>query len=51
MSTTVMWILIVFYVVIMLLAGYERNWYRVLYFVGAITISLAVLGMTVRNGA
>ncbi len=49
MSTLVMWILIVFYVAIMLLAAYERNWWRAMYFVGAIVISLSVMGMTGRE--
>ena len=46
MSSGVMLLLIAIYVVIVLLSAWERNWPRALYFVGAITISLAVLWMT-----
>lgn len=45
-STLVMYVLLVFYVVIGIAAACERNWWRCLYFVGAIVISVAVLGMT-----
>jgi hypothetical protein len=38
--------LIVAYAVIALAAGWERNWPRALYFVGAIVISVAVLWMS-----
>ena len=48
MSTNVMLALLVFYAIITVLAACERNWWRVLYFVGAIIISVAVLGMTER---
>ena len=45
-STLTMYILIGFYVLIMLQAGYERNWWRSLYYLAAILISISVLGMT-----
>jgi hypothetical protein len=45
-----MYALLVFYVVIAVAAAWERNWWRVLYFTGAIFISIAVLGMTFRTG-
>ena len=45
-STAIMWVLIVFYAAIGVWAAYERNWFRCLYFVGAIVISVAVIGMT-----
>lgn len=45
-STVVMWILMGFYVVIGLLAAREHNWWRAVYFVGAILISLSILMMT-----
>lgn len=48
-STLVMWILLAFYAGILLLAATERNWYRAMYFVGAIIISLAVMGMTSKE--
>lgn len=48
MSTWTMYALLVFYAVIMVAAMYERNWWRALYFLGAIVISIAVLGMTER---
>lgn len=45
-STWIMLALLVFYAVIMLLAAWERNWWRAMYFAGAIVISVSVLGMT-----
>jgi drug/metabolite transporter (DMT)-like permease len=45
-STWVMYALLVFYVVIMACAAWERNWWRALYFFAAILIGIAVLGMT-----
>lgn len=48
MSTIIMWVLIGFYAVIGVCAACERNWWRALYFVGAIIITLAVIGMTGR---
>jgi len=45
-STWIMLILLVFYAVIMVSASIERNWWRALYYLGAIVISVAVLGMT-----
>ena len=48
-STLVMWILICFYLVVMGLAAWERNWYRSLYYFAAILISLAVMGMTTEH--
>ena len=51
-STWTMYILIVFYIVIMVAAAIERNWWRSLYYLAAILITVAVLGMTweTRNG-
>ncbi len=46
MSTGLMLALIVFYLGITVAALWEKNWPRVLYFVGAIVISVAVLWMT-----
>lgn len=43
-----MYVLLAFYAVILLLAAYERNWWRSLYYLGALVISVAVLGMTER---
>ena len=48
MSTNIMYALLVFYLAILVAAMFERNWWRVLYFVGAIVISISVLGMTER---
>lgn len=45
MSTGLMLVLIVAYAAIALASCFERNWWRALYFVGAILISVAVLGM------
>ena len=45
-STWLMVILIIEYAAIALAAAVERNWYRALYYSGAIAISFAVLGMT-----
>jgi membrane-associated HD superfamily phosphohydrolase len=50
MSTATMLVLIAIYAVIVVFAVLERNWWRVLYFVGAIVISVAVLGMTAKRG-
>jgi hypothetical protein len=41
-----MYALLVFYVCILLAAAWERNWWRVLYFSGAILISVSILGMS-----
>ncbi len=46
MSTSGMVLLIASYGLIAAAAAWERNWWRALYFVGAILISVAVLGMT-----
>jgi len=46
MSTTGMLLMIAAYAVIALCSAVERNWWRALYYVGAIVISIAVLGMT-----
>jgi len=46
MSTTGMLLLIAAYAIIVLCSAYERNWWRAVYYVGAIVISVAVLGMT-----
>ena len=48
-STAVMWMLLVFYAAIMLLAAHERNWFRAMYFLGAIIITIAVTGMTTEE--
>lgn len=45
MSTTLMLGLMVAYALIAGAAAWERNWYRALYFIAAILISIAVLGM------
>lgn len=45
-STWIMYALLVFYAAILFAALYERNYWRALYFFGAIVISVAVLGMT-----
>ena len=49
MSTTTMYVLLAFYVLIAVAAAWERNYWRALYFIGAIIISIAVLGMTERT--
>ena len=49
MSDWIMYALLVFYVCILAVAAWERNWWRCLYFLGAIMISIAVLGMTTRT--
>ena len=49
MSNWIMYALLVFYVAILVAAALERNWWRVLYFAGAILISVAVLGMTFKR--
>lgn len=46
MSDGIMMFLIVVYAVIVAASAWEHNWPRAMYFVGAITISLAVLWMT-----
>ena len=45
-SNLTMYILIGFYALIVVQAGIEHNWWRALYFVGAILISISVLAMT-----
>lgn len=45
-STWLMYLLIAEYALIALAALWERNWLRTLYYVGAILISLSVLGMS-----
>lgn len=45
-SDRIMYALLVFYAAILLAALWERNYWRALYFLGAIVISIAVLGMT-----
>ena len=49
-STWGMLALLVFYVAILVAALWERNWYRALYYLGAIIISVAVMGLS-ANGA
>ena len=51
MPTRLMLVLMVAYAVIAVASASERNWWRALYFVGAILISVAVLGMTVERNA
>jgi uncharacterized membrane protein len=46
MSNWIMFVLLFFYLAVLLAAMWERNWWRALYFLGAIVISVAVLGMT-----
>ena len=48
-STHTMLILLAFYFVIMAQSLLEKNWYRGLYFLGAIIISVAVIGMTEKE--
>lgn len=45
-SDRIMYALLVFYAAILIASLWERNYWRVLYFLGAIVISIAVLGMT-----
>lgn len=47
-STLTMYILLGFYAVITVQALWERNWWRAMYFVGAIIISVPVLAMTIQ---
>ena len=49
MSTGGMLVMIAAYVAIAVAAAYEGNWWRALYYVGAIVISIAVLGMTRKD--
>ena len=51
MSTWIMYACLAFYVAITIAAAWERNWWRSLYYVGAIVIQLSVLGMTWKQGA
>ena len=46
MSTRLMIALMLAYAVIAVAAEWERNWYRSLYYVAALLISVAVLGMS-----
>lgn len=46
MSTKIMVALLFFYLAILVAALFEEKWWRALYFLGAIVISVAVLGMT-----
>ncbi len=48
-STWLMYLLIAEYAAIALAAAWERNWLRACYYVGAILISISVLGMS-RKG-
>ena len=50
MSNGIMYALLVFYVAIALVALWERNYWRACYYLGAIIISVAVLGMTWKIG-
>jgi len=49
MSTNLMIVLMVFYAAIAVAAVFERNYWRALYFVAAIMISMAVLGMSEKD--
>jgi len=49
-STVTMWVLIGFYAIIVVQSVIERRWHRAAYFVGAIVISLSVLGMSREGG-
>lgn len=49
MSDWIMYALLVFYLAIGATALRERNYWRALYMLGAIVISIAVLGMTRRR--
>lgn len=49
MSDRVIYAMLVFYVLVALASAREKDWWRVLYFVGAILISISVLGMTTRR--
>ena len=49
MSTPLMLGLIIAYAVIAATAAWERNYWRAMYFVGAMVISVAVLGMTQKD--
>lgn len=51
MSNVVMYSLLVFYLVMLLAALWERNYWQSLYFLGAIVISIAILGMMWRKPA
>lgn len=48
-STTTMYILLGFYGLIAVQALCEKNWWRAMYFVGAILISVSVLAMTLKG--
>lgn len=50
-SSLTMYILIGFYTLIVCQALWEHNWWRAVYFVGAIIISIAVLAMTLHPRA
>lgn len=41
-----MYALLVFYLAILVAALFERNYWRALYWLGAIVISVSILGMT-----
>ena len=51
MSTGIMWTSIAFYVAIMAGSAMEGRWWRVIYYLGATIITIAVLGMAERKGA
>jgi len=46
MSTALMVFLLAVYAAILLASAWERNWYRCLYWAGAILIMVSVLKMT-----
>lgn len=46
MSTYIMYALLVFYLAILVAALFERNYWRALYWIGAMLITISILGMT-----
>lgn len=48
-STLTMYVLLGFYALITVQALCEHNWWRAMYFVGAIIISISVLAMTLKK--
>ncbi len=45
MSTYIMYALLVFYLAILVAALFERNYWRALYWIGAMLITISILGM------
>jgi hypothetical protein len=48
-STVTMYILLAFYALITVQAAVEHNWWRAMYFVGAIIIGISVLAVTLEK--